>query len=412
MVEREPLKKILYLCYDGLTDPLGQSQVLPYLTELAKRGFDITIISCEKADKFLKHKTLIAAICNKAGIHWQPVKYHQTLPLISQAFTIFKVYQKAVSFQKQVNFNIVHGRSYVVSIVALKLKQRFGLKFIFDTRGFWHEERLGNYRAKPILNQIFQYFNRKEQQFIEQADSIITLNETAKAEISQRKEFQKSKTTIDVIPCCVDYELFTPAIEEDKKKVKQSLGIAADETVLGYVGSIGDALYMLSEMLDFFKIMLHTLDNKARFLILTLGSEKDIFQQAKSKNIDTSSIIVKSATREQVAYYLKSVDFAISFIQPRYEKRGCSPTKMGEYFAMNIPVIANDGVGDVSKIMADTEGGVLIRNFNTESYKNAFNAVFQLKQVLKGIEIREKSKKYYDLTQGVNTYCNIYNRLL
>ena len=41
-------KNILYLSYDGMTDPLGQSQVLPYLIGLTKEGFTFHIISFEK----------------------------------------------------------------------------------------------------------------------------------------------------------------------------------------------------------------------------------------------------------------------------------------------------------------------------------------------------------------------------
>jgi hypothetical protein len=37
-------KKVLYLSYDGMTDPLGQSQVIPYLKGLADAGHQITIV--------------------------------------------------------------------------------------------------------------------------------------------------------------------------------------------------------------------------------------------------------------------------------------------------------------------------------------------------------------------------------
>ena len=40
--------KVIYLTYDGLTDSLGQSQILPYLKGLSNLGNDITIISFEK----------------------------------------------------------------------------------------------------------------------------------------------------------------------------------------------------------------------------------------------------------------------------------------------------------------------------------------------------------------------------
>jgi hypothetical protein len=39
-----------------MTDPLGQSQVIPYLTGLSKYGYDFTILSCEKSANYLLNK--------------------------------------------------------------------------------------------------------------------------------------------------------------------------------------------------------------------------------------------------------------------------------------------------------------------------------------------------------------------
>ena len=39
----------VYLSYDGLTDPLGQSQVLPYIIGIKQKGYNVTIISFEKS---------------------------------------------------------------------------------------------------------------------------------------------------------------------------------------------------------------------------------------------------------------------------------------------------------------------------------------------------------------------------
>jgi glycosyltransferase involved in cell wall biosynthesis len=406
--------KVLYLSWDGMTDPLGQSQVLPYLTHLSKRGFKITLISLEKRGRFIEGKSLIESICRESGIKWQPLIYTQGIPILSSLYNIFKQYRKAVSLQKQESFSIVHCRNYICSIVGLKLKQRFGLKFIFDTRGFWHEERLSGFRGKFLVGSIFNYFVRKEKEFIAQADSIVTLNERAKEELAQRIEFKNSKAEIDVIPCCVDYELFTPLSEGSpldsilgKNQVRKDLNIEEIALVLGYVGSMG-AIYMLEEMLDFFKIMLQNEPN-SRFLIITLDAPEPIFQIAKAKSIASDRLLIKPATRKEVALYLNVVDIAISFITPIYEKRGCSPTKMGEYWAMNIPVVANDGVGDVGKIMFDTEGGALVTEFSDRAYFNAFRKVIKMKT--QGFSSREKSKKYYDLNQGVESYYKIYTRL-
>ena len=56
-------KHVLYLSYDGMTDSLGQSQVLPYLIELTKKGYTFSIISFEKEEKFKQNKNLIENIC-------------------------------------------------------------------------------------------------------------------------------------------------------------------------------------------------------------------------------------------------------------------------------------------------------------------------------------------------------------
>ena len=48
--------QVLYISYDGMTDSLGQSQVIPYLKGLSKKGYQFTIISCEKKENFEQNK--------------------------------------------------------------------------------------------------------------------------------------------------------------------------------------------------------------------------------------------------------------------------------------------------------------------------------------------------------------------
>jgi len=54
----ELMKNVLYISYDGMTDPLGQSQVLPYLVNLSASGYNFTILSCEKKKKYKKNKEI------------------------------------------------------------------------------------------------------------------------------------------------------------------------------------------------------------------------------------------------------------------------------------------------------------------------------------------------------------------
>ena len=61
-------KNVLYISYDGMTDPLGQSQVLPYLEGLSQQGFRFTLLSFEKKEIFKQFGITIQEKCDKAGI--------------------------------------------------------------------------------------------------------------------------------------------------------------------------------------------------------------------------------------------------------------------------------------------------------------------------------------------------------
>ena len=133
---------VLYLSYDGMTDPLGQSQVIPYLAGLTKHGYKFTIISFEKFDNYQKRYASIASILKQTSINWAPLTYHKSPPVISTLYDLLMLRNKAIALHKKEKFQLVHCRSYVTSIIGLHLKKTFGIKFIFDMRGYWADERV------------------------------------------------------------------------------------------------------------------------------------------------------------------------------------------------------------------------------------------------------------------------------
>ena len=42
---------IFYICYDGILDDLGQTQILPYIFGLNKNGYKFIILSFERSDR-------------------------------------------------------------------------------------------------------------------------------------------------------------------------------------------------------------------------------------------------------------------------------------------------------------------------------------------------------------------------
>ncbi|HIP31673.1 MAG TPA: glycosyltransferase [Crocinitomicaceae bacterium] len=403
-------KTVLYLSYDGMTDPLGQSQVLPYLRGLSKAGYDIHLVSYEKVDKFKQHKKVIQKICDEANIKWHPQDYVLGGGLKTTLKQVRKMKKIAFYLHDLHHFNIVHCRSYISALSGLELKRKKGVKFIFDMRGFWADERVDGkiWNLKKILSRtIYNYFKRKEIQFFKEADYTISLTEKGKNEIESWEEFKTEKPRIKVIPCCVDLELFNPknVSEEEKANSKKELGITEDQFVLGYIGSIG-TWYMLSEMLDYFKILKKD-KPKSVFLFISGENSQKIKEQAIKKGIDSKDIVVKSVLHSQVPLHISLFDTSIFFIRSTYSKKASSPTKQGEIMAMGIPLVCNAGVGDTDAIVKKHHAGKVIEEFSDEIYQLAVNDSnsFNREDTING------AKDYFSLEEGVKRYLSVYKAI-
>ena len=105
--------KCLYITYDGLLDPLGQSQVLPYIHSLLSRGHTFTIISFEKQDR---STDLIIALENHLinnGIRWERLnfkkgKFQFLSRVISGVVAIWKN-------RLRCKYDVVHLRGFMPS---------------------------------------------------------------------------------------------------------------------------------------------------------------------------------------------------------------------------------------------------------------------------------------------------------
>ena len=66
------MKKIIFVTYDGLLEPLGYSQILSYLTGLSEK-YKLYILSFEKENDLHNHKYYekIKKILSKNNIFWK-----------------------------------------------------------------------------------------------------------------------------------------------------------------------------------------------------------------------------------------------------------------------------------------------------------------------------------------------------
>ena len=398
--------KVLYLSYDGMTDPLGQSQVLPYLSGLARElEIEFHLISFEKPDKFQQSQQSIQQFCDQTSIKWYPQVYHKSPPVFSTLYDLYQLFRLSSKICETEDIQIVHARSYLPAMIAVKLKARYGLKFIFDIRGFWIEERVegGLWNLNnPIFKVIHGFMKRKENELYTAADTIVTLTHRAKEIVASNFKVSDS---IEVIPCAVDLDHFKPQSETVRSQVRKKLGLSNASLALVYVGSLG-TWYQLDEMLDFFKVLSQVQPN-AKFFFFTLDQPEMIRSKADELGISPVDIHIQAVSRKEMPSYLSAMDAAIFFIRPTYSKMASSPTKHGELLAMELPVICND-VGDLSLICSRENTGLIIQDYTSFDYQTAIQHL--LSNQFGGF--KEVTEEFYDLKKGVRKYNGIYTSLL
>jgi hypothetical protein len=129
---------VLYISYDGLMEPLGQSQVWQYLSGLSA-NHQIILLSYEKVSDWANEseKARIKTAVRAKGVIWVPLRYHSKPSAIATAFDIALGIVVSVYLVLRHRIKIVHARSYVPSVIALSLKKMLGIKYLFDMRSFW-----------------------------------------------------------------------------------------------------------------------------------------------------------------------------------------------------------------------------------------------------------------------------------
>ncbi|MDD2564080.1 MAG: glycosyltransferase [Salinivirgaceae bacterium] len=404
---------VLYISYDGLTDPLGQSQILPYLIGLSRNGYRITVLSAEKADRFQENKSLIDSIIREHAIYWRPIFYTKRPPIIATLYDLRKMFKVAHALQKHSPFDIVHCRSYISAMVGMSMKKQFGVRFLFDMRGFWADERVdgGVWRlSNPIFNAVYTYFKKREKQFFENADHVVSLTESGKNTILKEITPTLNSSQITIIPCCADLDHFIVRDDyaESKTDWLKKLTISSDSFVLTYLGSVG-TWYLVEEMLQFFNVLKTKFKPNAVFLFITKDNPKTILDACANLDIESSSIRIIQSGRDELPTLLSISNASVSFIKPSFSKRASSPTKLAELFGLGIPVFSNSGVGDIDEYYKSILP-FKVNSFSEASFFGLWDYYFK-NLPIDTQQFVKIAHQYFSLEKGVAKYATIYENL-
>ena len=392
---------VLYISYDGMLEPLGESQVVSYL-ELLSTDTKIFLISYEKQDDW-RGIDRRQAMKNKLGasnVYWIPLKYHNSPGLLATVYDVAAGIFVAGRLLKKHDIRIIHARSYVAAVIALFFKKCFSVGFLFDMRGFWADERVdaGYWNKSGYLYRIVK---RLEQSFLVNADSVVALTHCAVKEMRQFPYFGGDIPDFDIITTCTDLNIFSLA---------PLYGVRSDAVLnIGYVGSV-DGGYLFDEVLIFFKMLKNKMPN-VHLKIVNKGQHEFIFEKLKSFDLISSSS-VEELTRMEMPHAMREMSLGVFFYKPSYARKATAPTKMGEFLGCGVPCITNRGVGDAEEILTSGRVGVALEDFNKESMEKGLSAVLEL---VADPDIRSRcalvSKNQFSIEDGVRKYRKIYRKI-
>ena len=169
-------------------------------------------------------------------------------------------------------------------------------------------------------------------------------------------------------------------------------------------------MYLTEEIVDFLQAA-RSSDPTIFALFLIQNDSKQIVRLLLERGFSQDDYFVGSVDPRDVPAYLRASDVGLSFVKSGYATQSRSPTKIPEYLACGLPIIANSGVGDVDSLIDRTGVGVLIHSFTGENYLKAVESIVKIGDVRE--RCREVAKREFDLsTVGGQRYRRLYQRLL
>jgi glycosyltransferase involved in cell wall biosynthesis len=391
----------LYLTRNGLLEPLGQSQILPYLRGISKI-YQTTLITFEKNEDWLNKKYFnsIKRECEELGILWLPQRFYKRPRLIAPLFSIIKLFILTLTEIKRRKIKIIHARSYVPGFVAAMVSFVIKIPFIFDMRALWPEELItaGIIKRGSILNKLLLWV---EKTCLQNADAIVVLTNASEKFLNDKYHEIINNKQIRVIPTCVDLDRFKMS------RVKN------DEKVIGCMGSLLSGWFKIDLLGTFFSAAaLRSKDLK--FQITTKDDHKEIMRKFEKYPVLQGRISINSASPDKVSEILQKQIYSVMFYDGgKLSEIGRSPTRMAEILATGLPVVAYTGVGDVDSILLNNRVGVILKGSDAQQIEIALDELDDLFHDLSlSLRCRKLAEENFSTQIGIKKYLEIYENVL
>lgn len=406
-------RRVLYVSYNSLIEPLGPTQIVPYVLALAD-SFDLTVLSFDKPvrtpEEDGRESAATSNLLAARGVAWLRLRYHRSPSVPATLFDIACGVLRVLREHRRRPFHLLHARGYVPAAIACAVKACTGVPFLFDIRGLQAEEYVdaGLWAQGSVP---FHLTKRVEQWILREADGINTLTEAVRPILCSFPGLRRRPVLPPwtVIPTCVDLSHFRFDAAA-RHRIRASLGVDR-RPVLVYSGSVG-TWYQLDEMLDFY-IAARTCWPGLFFLALVNRSPDAVVRALEARSVLPQDYTVMWARHEEVPAYLSAADAAVAFIRPSLSKQSSSPTKYAEYLSCGLPFAATAGVGDVDALLSGSNAGVLVSAHSYEAYCAAASRLRELAERVDRVGCRALAEREFSVvSRAFPAYRDLYVRIL
>lgn len=333
-----------------MSEPLGASQVLPYLRSLSPK-YRFTIISFEKdSGPVARDASDIAAEIEACGNMWVRRRYHKG-GIPSKIYDVGTGRHELHRVHRGDRIALVHARGYVPAAIASLFAAQARVPFLFDIRGLQAEESVDAGQWSP-RGFRFRITKAAEASLFSRASGIVTLTHAIKPFLAAQPGLRDRAIPWEVIPCCVDLDHFRYDAAA-RARVRAGIGVGPRETMLVYSGSIGtwysmDLAARVAKRIGAF------------LLVLTFGDRGTVARHCAEEGLPQNRYAIRAATRADMPAYLSAADVAISAVKPSLSKLASSPTKIAEALACGLPVLSPRGIGDLDALAKDHPSRILL----------------------------------------------------
>lgn len=394
------MNKTLYLTRNGLLEPLGQSQVLAYLRGLS-REYRIILITYEKDEDRLDKARMAAAWteCEALGIRWLPQRFRprpkSIASVLSMLWMIWLVWREVHAQNAQ----LIHARSYIPATVAMVVSWLTSAPFIFDMRALWPEELItaGRLRRGSLLHRAIV---SAEQACLRRAVAVVSLTHAAVDHLERIYPGDIAGQNVIVIPTCADLSRFTPVDQRPPQRV------------IGCLGTVVSGWFRLDWLAAFLGVAAKR-DEGTVFEITTRDDPARVRAALDPDGQLGDRLRIAPSATDDVQKVLQGQAASVMFFTDGLSKMGSSPTRMAEILGCGLPVVANEGVGDVARIIRAYRVGVLAEGSEPRAMAKAWTELLEL---LEDPELasrcRKAAEEVFSLESGTASYARLYEQVL